>query len=135
MMNEDGFLSFVPFGIAAAVLGTLLFRSWEATLSWERYRPSVVLPTALPGLIIMGFINMSDSLLLLGLYLLVSAPLALLACCTRSLSGFDRILLAIVAFLPFSGWFFFGFRFPHLHGIDANAERLGLDPSEILPRF
>jgi hypothetical protein len=71
--------------------------------------------------LVAGFINLSDSVLLLGAWVLISGFL-LLQVIRKSgeIGRYYHLPWALLVFTP-GGWLLFLIRFPHLHGIDAMA--------------
>ena len=132
-MDEEVFLVFVPFALVIAGIAIFAVRRWESSLCWERCRISTALWTTMVTVLVAGFINMSDSVLLLGAWVLISGFL-LLQVIRKSgeIGRYYHLPWALLVFTP-GGWLLFLIRFPHLHGIDAMALRQSAAPSVEAP--
>ena len=69
---------------------------------------------------------MSDSYVLLGIWIFISVAFAIqIVRRPEPLPGMKRLIWLILMMLPVAGWILYFKRFPHLHGIEAEAGRLG----------
>ena len=123
-MDEDVFLVFVPFGLVVAAVAVFFVRNWEAALDWDRFRPSTLSWTTMVSLIVLGFMNMSDSAILLAAWLLISGAFIRQVFLHADKIQRNRHVLWALFLLTPGGWILYFTRFPHFHGLDAEAARL-----------
>ncbi len=128
-MNEEVFLVFAL--LAAAFVGVCLtvVRSFEDEVLWFRFRFSTVVWVGLTTMVAAGLINMSDSWPILCGWVLASCFFAQRAFLSTSLALWQKVVWALLAMLPVSGWILFFSRFPHLHGMEASAGEATRQPS------
>ena len=129
-MNEEVFLVFALFGLVLAGVAVVFFRSLETALAWDRFRPSTLVWTSTLSFIAMGFINISDSMFVLGTWLLISGAFVVQVFLhSNEIQRNRHVLWAILLVTP-GGWILYFMRFPHFHGLDAGMARMSFDPTE-----
>lgn len=122
-MDEGVFLVFVPFALLAIAVAILFIRGFESALGIDRWRLSTFVWTTSITLIVMGFINMSDSWLLLGAWITISVLFVFQVVERADEIQRGRHLLWALLLITPGGWVLYFTRFPHFHGIDADSER------------
>jgi hypothetical protein len=102
-------------------------KHFEDEVLWIRFRLSSAAWIVLTAMVAAGFINLSDSWLLVGCWLAVSGTLARRVVRAIPDSRWHRTFWFSLVCLPVSGWILYATRFPHIHAIDALADRLERD--------
>ncbi|MDA0768026.1 MAG: hypothetical protein O3A92_14550 [Verrucomicrobia bacterium] len=135
-MNEDVFLVFVHFALIAIGAAVWLFREWESNFNWQSYRASSFIWIVMTALVVAGFINRSDSELLLGIWIALSLFFVFRVLRVgRNIGEGRKLAWMLLMALPVSGWILYRTRFPHFHGIDAEAARLNLTRNDLRPQI
>lgn len=99
-MDEDVFLVFVGIAVAAIGLALIPVRQQEENNEWTRFRFSSFVWIVLTAMITAGFINMSDSWLVVAGWLLVSGFFIFQACTRLEGSTALKCFWAFLILLP-----------------------------------